>query len=207
MQIKSLIEAALGVLLLLTGCTATDDDINARVLDSTAFAGKVEHHAPIYRQLDNRWADLEYGESTIGEAGCGLVAAACAIEYLTGETTLPLDLYERVGSSCLTAGVNDPGKFGDYITSHYSSIQVSPQVWRLDVALGAIDNAEVSCALAGVTGYVGERYYTGHVLMLFKFDGLYYLRDSASVENSQRPWTLEELEQIEWLYFYILKGE
>lgn len=62
-------------------------------------------------------------------------------------------------------------------------------------------------AFAGVTGDLGEEDYGGHVVLIWRADDDgYWVRDPASAANSARAFTLEELERVDFRYFYCIRG-
>lgn len=163
------------------------------------------YNMPLYLQDDPQWGGIEYAGSNISQAGCGLVCAAMAIEYLTNQITYPRDLAAVVGDTCLTDGVNDPGKFCAYAEEAYG-LDGSEIYWTLDEALA--ECADGAVVFAGMTGQLGGQgnYYGGHVVLLWQsFDGDVRIRDPKSGDNSQRPYSDEELRATQWLYFYSLR--
>lgn len=159
---------------------------------------------PLYLQDDPQWGYIEYAGSDISRSGCGLVCAAMAIEYLTNQITYPRDLAGIVGDTCLTDGVNDPGKFCAYAEEAYG-LEGSDIYWTLDEALDVLD--EGSVVFAGMSGQVGGEgnWYGGHVVLLWRTgDGDVRVRDPKSGENSQRAYSYDELAMTGWKYFYTL---
>lgn len=62
-------------------------------------------------------------------------------------------------------------------------------------------------AFAGMSGTLGDRDYGGHVVLIWRADDDgYWIRDPASAGNSARTFTLEELEQVDFHYFYCIRG-
>ena len=59
-----------------------------------------------YSQVDTRWANRKYGDSTIGKAGCGPTAAAIVVSSIKGEylPTQMSDLYYKYGYKCPGSG-------------------------------------------------------------------------------------------------------
>lgn len=180
------------------------DEATMSVLDRPIPEG---NWIPLCLQDDPQWADVPYAGSTIGEAGCGLVCASMAIKYMTLQDVTPLTLADAVGDSCLTAGVNDPGKFCAWIAERYPEykIEYSEISYQLGPVLDAVDDGWL--AFAGMSGELGDESYEGHVVLIWlSEDGSYWVRDPASGENSQRAWTRDELASARWKYFYTIKG-
>lgn len=161
---------------------------------------------PLYMQTDPQWKNVKYAGGNIGDSGCGLTAAAMAIEYMTGETITPDTLALAVGDTCLTNGVNDPAKFCDYITANYDGTKSTSVMWTTSEGLEAVANGYM--VFAGMEGYLGDRYYDGHVVLIWRVDSEgWYIRDPADGANSQKVWSVEELHAVNFLYFYGIKGE
>lgn len=58
-----------------------------------------------------------------------------------------------------------------------------------------------------MSGELGDSEYDGHVVMLWmESDGSYWMRDPDSGGNSQRVWTEGELREVDWKYFYGIRG-
>lgn len=58
-----------------------------------------------------------------------------------------------------------------------------------------------------MSGTLGDRDYGGHVVLIWRADDDgYWIRDPASAGNSARAFTLEELEQVDFHYFYCIRG-
>lgn len=161
----------------------------------------------LWLQDDARWANVPYAGGTVGDSGCGLVCAAMALEYMTLQGVTPSRLADRVGDSCLTDGVNDMGKFCRYIEETYPGygIESTGQMWRIGDALELVrDGWLVFC---GMSGELGDSEYDGHVVMLWtERDGSYRMRDPDSGGNSRRAWTEDELREVDWKYFYGIRG-
>lgn len=54
---------------------------------------------PLYLQNDPLWKDNAYGQSDIGEAGCGPCAMAMAFSYLKQQIITPADVVEKMGGA------------------------------------------------------------------------------------------------------------
>ena len=162
---------------------------------------------PLYLQAEPQWANVPYAGGTIGDSGCGLTCAAMAVTYLTGYEVTPPDLAAAVGDSCLTDGVNDPEKFGQWIVETYpdSGITSTGKLYRLDDALGRVDAGAI--AFAGIhNGTLGDAAYKGHVVMIWRHDDAgYWVRDPASGANSARAFSRDELAQANLVYFVCME--
>lgn len=157
---------------------------------------------PMYLQADPAWGGVPYAGSDLANAGCGLVAASMAFEYLSREKVDPPALLAEVGDSCLTGGVNDPGKFCEYAVGKYG-FEASGIYWNIGEAVASV--TEDSVAFASVKGAFGDNWYGGHIVLIWKVDeqGV-WIMDPAHAGNSSRPFSMDELERTNWVYFYTL---
>jgi|GEM_PF-1056902 len=175
--------------------------VNQYIQISSIGSGAV----PIYLQGDPAWKSVPYAGTTIGYAGCGLVAAASCFAALTGEEITPLTLQQMVGSSCTIGGVNDMGKFAAFgknrwDLSHTGVLSISRgnignMINQLDQ--GRFVFASMQGSYPGGVGYIAN----GHILLLYKDGDAYYMMDPAYRENS-REWSMSDLGQINWKYCY-----
>lgn len=160
---------------------------------------------PLYLQTDPQWAKVSYAGGTIADQGCGLTAAAMAVEYMCQSNVTPDTLALAVGDTCLTDGVNDPAKFCDYIKRTYGA-DLTGVMWTTSEGLEAVANGYM--VFAGMQGYLGDRYYDGHVVLIWRVDSDgWYVRDPADGANSQKVWSVEELHAVDFRYFYGIKKE
>lgn len=186
------------------GYEAAERERLAVVIDRPIAEGA---HMPLWLQDDPQWAGAPYAGGTLSSHGCGLVCAAMALEGMTAQGITPLQLADSVGDECLTAGVNDPGKFCEWIASHYAEwgIEYSGIYYETDRALA--DVADGWLVFAGMSGALGSADYEGHVVLLWRADdGAYWLRDPASADNSARSFTADVLAAVDFKYFYRIRG-
>ena len=165
------------------------------------------NHMPLWLQGDPQWSSLPYAGGTIGDSGCGLVCSAMAIKYMTLQDVTPIQLADAVGDDCLTDGVNDPAKFCGYIEKNYPEYRIerADRRWAVEDALKLVDDGWL--AFAGLSGRLGDREYSGHVVLIWRSDDAgYWIRDPASAGNSARPFTKDELKQVSFRYFDFIKG-
>lgn len=155
---------------------------------------------PLYYQFDERWADYPYAGGTIEENGCGLTAFASALSYKRQYKITPDTLAEVVGDSCLTAGVNDIGKFLAFFKDDYGLVY-SDIFYLREQALQRLH--EGCIVFAGVEGTVGRESYSGHIVLLWEVYGHINLLDPASSTNGGL--TEEEFNAADFTYFYWLK--
>lgn len=159
---------------------------------------------PLFLQKDPQWADAAYSDESIGTYGCGLTAAAMALSYLNGREVTPDLLAAFVGESCLTDRVNDMAKFSAYLAKTYH-LKTRDTFWGTGEALKAVDDGWI--VFAGVTGTLGERSYSSHVVMIWRenTDGTYALRDPDDGTNSIHAWTSDELNAVTFTQFNAIK--
>lgn len=162
---------------------------------------------PLWLQNDPQWRSVSYAGGTIGGYGCGLTCAAMAIKYMTHQDITPPKLASLVGDTCLTDGVNDPGKFCSWIAEHYPEYGIESTPISYDLAPTLQNVSEGWLAFAGMSGTLGDSAYGGHVVLVWRADDEgYWIRDPASAGNSARAFTLDELEQVDFAYFYCIRG-
>ena len=167
-------------------------------------------NVPIYLQGDSAWSAIPYAGTTIGYAGCGLVAAASAFSALTGENIDPATLHQMVGNSCTIGGVNDMGKFAVFGRNRWGlshtgvlgASKGSIRAMLTHMEQGHLIFASMQGSYPGGVGYIAS----GHILLLYKDGDTYYMMDPAYKANS-RAWELKDLEQINWKYFYAIWNE
>lgn len=186
------------------GYEAAERDRSAIVSDRPIAEGNT---MPLWLQTDPQWSYIPYAGGTIGDSGCGLVCAAMALERMTLQRITPLQLADYVGDNCLTDGVNDPGKFCAWIEKHYPEYQIesSDIYFETDRALSDVDGGWL--VFAGMSGTLGDSDYEGHVVLIWHSDDEgYWVRDPDSGANSARPFSKDELESVNFKYFYSIRG-
>lgn len=162
---------------------------------------------PLYLQDDPQWAGIPYAGGAVADSGCGLVCASMAIEYMTTQRADPRMLADAVGDACLTDGVNDPGKFCEWIAERYPEYGIGYSGIYYDPNEALRDVWDGRLVFASVTGTLGDSSYGGHIVLLWESDaeGL-WVRDPMSGYNSQRPLSDSEFRTINWVYFYSIYG-
>lgn len=152
---------------------------------------------PLYLQTDTQWSSVSYSTGTIESHGCGLVSAAIATSYLTGECITPDLLSESAGDAFLSSGLNDSDAICRWLSEHYG-FQWSGEKWLLQDAVQMLDDGYV--VLASMEGQLGEENYGGHIVLLYEHtdDDCFYLRDPFSGDNSVRKFSRQEIEQVDW---------
>ena len=152
---------------------------------------------PLYLQTDPQWSSASYSTGTIESHGCGLVSAAIATSYLTGECVTPDLLSASAGDAFLSSGLNDSDAICRWLSEHYG-LQWSGEKWYLDDAVQMLDEGYV--VLAAMGGQLGEENYGGHIVLLYEHtdDDCFYLRDPFSGNNSVRKFSRQEIEQVDW---------
>lgn len=141
-----------------------------------------------YNQLDERWADIMYGNSsTIGQAGCGPTSMAIVISTLTGEPHDPVELARwsaANGHRCEGNG------------SYHSLIPAAAAAYGLNCdrnldAQGIVD-ALSSGKLVVVIMSKGHFTKGGHFIVLrgVTGEGKILVADPASYGRSEQEWDL-----------------
>lgn len=152
---------------------------------------------PLYLQTDPQWSSDSYSSGTIESHGCGLVSAAVAVSYLTGEHITPDLLSMSAGDAFLSGGLNDSDAICRWLSEQYN-IQWTGEKWLLQDAVQMLDEGYV--VLASMEGQLGEENYGGHIVLLYEHtdDDCFYLRDPFSGDNSVRKFSRQEIEQVDW---------
>lgn len=141
-----------------------------------------------YNQLDERWADIMYGNSsTIGQAGCGPTSMAIVISTLTGKPHDPVELARwsaANGHRCEGNG------------SYHSLIPAAAAAYGLNCdrnldAQGIVD-ALSSGKLVVVIMSKGHFTKGGHFIVLrgVTGEGKILVADPASYGRSEQEWDL-----------------
>ena len=141
-----------------------------------------------YNQLDERWADIMYGNSsTIGQAGCGPTSMAIVISTLTGKPHDPVELARwsaANGHRCEGNG------------SYHSLIPAAAAAYGLNCdrnldAQGIVD-ALSSGKLVVVIMNKGHFTRGGHFIVLrgVTSEGKILVADPASYGRSEQEWDL-----------------
>lgn len=141
-----------------------------------------------YNQLDERWANIMYGQSsTIGEAGCGPTAMSIVISTLTGEFHDPIELSEwsvANGHRCEGNG------------SYHSLIPTAAESYGL-ACEGDLSAQDIVDALSSgklVVAIMSKGHFTssGHFIVLrgVTSEGKILIADPASHKRSQQEWDL-----------------
>lgn len=175
------------------GFEAGVDSVPAIVEDEQVMSSFV----PLYLQTDPQWSGSQYSSGTIESHGCGLVSAAIATSYLTGECITPDLLLMLAGDAFLSSGLNDSDAICRWLSEHYG-FQWSGEKWLLQDAIQMLDEGYV--VLASMEGQLGEENYGGHIVLLYEHtdDDCFYLRDPFSGDNSVRKFSRQEIEQVDW---------
>ena len=175
------------------GFEAGADSVPVIIKDDTAKPSLV----PLYLQTDTQWSSVSYSTGTIESHGCGLVSAAIATSYLTGECITPDLLSESAGDAFLSSGLNDSDSICRWLSEYYG-FQWSGEKWLLQDAVQMLDEGYV--VLASMEGQLGEENYGGHIVLLYEHtdDDCFYLRDPFSGDNSVRKFSRQEIEQVDW---------
>lgn len=169
-------------------------------------------YIPLMLQTDPQWADVPYGQDTIGESGCGLVVATMALDYLAGINKAPDELAAEVGDSALVAASdgngydNDMAAFGRYFDKQYG-LETSERYYDAQTALESLRDGKL--VFASTRGTIRDNTYPGgHIVLLWKYhNGMVWLRDPYSGANSGEPMPdTEFVDGILWSYFYTISN-
>lgn len=175
-------------------------DSSSEVYDS------IPDSPPHYVQTDPLWSGYPYGSGTVETHGCGLTCVASYISYITNDSSYQVDdLLKEVGNTCLTADVNDMGKFCDFLESKYL-VDCTAQLWILDTAKDYLRDGYMLFASMEGTLLDGYRSYEGHIVLVYEWneDGIWIMDPGDLTFNS--PLTEDQFDSVfKGEYFYAIK--
>lgn len=152
---------------------------------------------PHYSQTMSSWSDHPYGSGTISDTGCGLLVYASTISYLERSTKYdPIWVLENT-PSILNGEVNDLSLTKSFLETNYD-VEVSDIYWTPETVIESLNNGNL--VWASVSGELLNRYYTGHLVMLYFIDGDIGLYDPIRPEI--RSISEEDFNNTPWVYFY-----
>ena len=156
---------------------------------------------PLYLQTDERWKDMSYGSSTIGISGCGPVCLSMAAAGVMGnEEFTPVMAAEfSEENGYYVSGV---GTSWDLMTDGAKKIGLKVNELPLDEGFIKKELTRGHPVICSVKP--GDFTNEGHFIVLVDYrDGMVYLNDPNSAENSAVPWSYERLEpQIGAMWSY-----
>ena len=143
-----------------------------------------------YNQLDGRWKDTIYGDSTIGRSGCGPTALSIAVSSLTGTAVDPVQMsnwayengYKAVGNGSYHSLIpNGAEHFG--LTVDYATAQEPQKI------VDALASGKLVIAIMGP----GHFTTSGHYITLrgVTAEGEILVADPASHKRSEQSWGLK----------------
>lgn len=160
--------------------------------DSSAEVSILEGNSGLsvvyYNQGDAAWKSLPYGDSTIGEAGCGPTSMAICISTLTGTTVTPRQ-------TATWAAAN-----GYYVSGAGSAHSIVPALanqYNLNCTGIGKDREKIISALQSgklVVAIMGPGHFTtvGHFMVLTGIkDGKITVADCGSRERTSQTWSLD----------------
>ena len=163
----------------------------------------VQGQFPHFLQWDERWGYKDYGGSFFAVAGCGPTAMSVVYSGLTGKTDM--DPYT------MSQWAEDQGY---YIVGEGTSWEMmwsganllGLYSWEVDNNEAAIlTNLRSGCPIIAAMSPGGDFTSFGHFIVLVSADdeGNITIRDSNSIERTERTWTADELTwQIAGLWGY-----
>ena len=147
---------------------------------------------PLFLQWDRQWGYMDYGNDVAGLTACGPVCLSMAAYYLTDDPDMSPDNVIRFA---IENGYCAPGE-GSYWSLMdrgaaelgLESVMVEPREQTV------VENLEAGWPIVCVVG-PGDFTSSGHFILLAGLeDGLIRVNDPNSIENSQRLWKYEEIE-------------
>lgn len=155
---------------------------------------------PLYTQLDERWGGLPYAGGTISTSGCGLMCAAMAWEYLSGDTWTPVQMLNAVGNSCVQEGQNYMPGLCEWMRQQDPTLDYTVLYESRERALEEAAGGRMVFACMEGALYEGGREYGGHVVLITGVGG-----DRVEIHDPMTAYevslTLDEFDGVEWAYF------
>lgn len=147
---------------------------------------------PLFLQWDTRWGYEIYGSDMIAITGCGPTCLAMVGYYLTGD-----DWYtpENLAQYAEKNGYYSPGSGTSWTLISQGAVELGFDVTEIPLVKKRItDNLAVGNPIICAMGE-GDFTSTGHYIVLVGLeDGRIRVNDPNSVENSEKLWSYEELE-------------
>ena len=147
---------------------------------------------PLFLQWDRQWGYMDYGNDVAALTACGPVCLSMAAYYLTEDAQMSPDNVIRFA---IDNGYCAPGD-GSYWSLMdqgaaelgLEGVMVEPREQTV------VENLEAGWPIVCVVG-PGDFTSSGHFILLAGLeDGLIRINDPNSMENSQRLWKYEEIE-------------
>ncbi len=161
------------------------DDIN---IDDLKKYLPGDSKIPLFLQYDPRWANERYGSSTIKSGGCGPTCLAMVVVGLTGKNVTP----KHVADWSVANGHRAEGQ-----GSYWSLMTAGGKYYGLKVeAISRKNPSKIAEELSKgnpIIAAMGPGHFTkaGHFIVLRGIDGgNVYVNDPASVERSNKVWSL-----------------
>lgn len=160
----------------------------------------MRHGVPLYTQLDERWGGLPYAEGTVSTSGCGLVCAAMAWEWLSGETCTPPMLLNLVGNDYVQEGQNYMPGFCEWMKQRDPTLDYTVLYESRERALEESEGGRMVFACMEGALYEGGREYGGHVVLITGVEGgRIEIHDPMTAYEVSL--TREEFDGVAWAYF------
>lgn len=137
---------------------------------------------PLFSQIDSRWGEIRYGDSTIGKAGCGPTAMSMVITGLTKEIVTPVETAEfSIRNNCKVFDGGTTWSFFNLIAPKYGikSKQYSPSQYKKVIEELEKGNPVIASMAPG------HFTQSGHFIVLTGVDkdGLIIVNDSYDPHN------------------------
>lgn len=143
-----------------------------------------------YSQLDSRWKDTAYGDSTIGRSGCGPTALAMAVSSLTDNAIDPVQMSRWAFANGYKAYGN-----GSYLSLipegavHFGLTVEYADKTQAQAVVDALADGKLVIAIMSK----GHFTQSGHFILLrgVTADGKILVADPASTTRSEQEWDLQ----------------
>ena len=147
---------------------------------------------PLFLQWDQRWGYIPYGSNVAGLTGCGPVCLSMVAFYLTGDENMSPD---KMLAFAEENGYCVPGNGTSWSLISEGAVTLGFDVTEIPLVKSRIfDNLEVGNPIICAMG-PGDFTTTGHYIVLTGVqEGLLRINDPNSLENSQKLWRFEDIQ-------------
>lgn len=156
------------------------------------FAYENSREVPLFLQWDPMWGYEKYGSDVIGITGCGPTCLAMVGYHLTGSEDMTPD---KIAAFAQKNGYYASGYGSSWTLISEGSAALGLKATELPLVKKKMTDAlEAGNPIILALG-PGDFTTTGHYIVLTGWDGAAFrVNDPNSRNNSEKPWTYEELE-------------
>ncbi len=147
---------------------------------------------PLFLQWDQQWGYLKYGSDVAGLTACGPVCLSMAAWYLTEDDAFAPDKMIKFAAE---NGYYSPGNGSSWTLISEGGVKLGFDVTEIPlVESRIIKNLEVDNPIICAMG-PGDFTSSGHYIVMTGYEnGMIRINDPNSIENSQKLWKYEDIE-------------